>query len=133
MSEATRSESDRGLRGALYAVALVGASMAVLAMAFCGPRPALAVTVGALVGVMNLWVIGLVVRGMLRRCGHALPWALVAGFKFCVLVAGTYALVSSGLVAVLPLAIGYGALPLGIVAAGLAALPAAGGEGRGHA
>ena len=129
MSEAKRIEGDRGLRGALYAVAVVGLGTALVAAAWFGLRPALGVALGALIGVANLYVLGLVVRGLLRSSGRRLPWALLAALKFCALVGGSYALVCAGVVELLPLAIGYGALPLGIVAGQLIAAPAAGEEG----
>ena len=52
-----------------------------------------------------------------KRGGAA--WGVFAVFKILILFGGIWMLLSKGLVAPIPLVVGYGVLPLGIAAAGL--------------
>jgi len=116
MVEASRSEDGRGTRRVLGAVGVIGIGMVMLAATFAGARAALGVAVGAAIALANLWVFDLVVRRLLAPSSSRPLWAVVAGVKFCALVCGTFLVLDRGLLPLLPLAIGYGALPLGIVA-----------------
>lgn len=118
-TETTNRDRDRepGLRLALWSVVLVGLALALLAGIFAGGAAMLSVGVGAAVAALNLWSITLVVRGQFGKLSPNVPWGVVGMLKFILLFAGVYGLIRSGLVQVLPLLIGYGALPLGIVAA----------------
>lgn len=113
----TTTTSDRsGLARALWAVVLVGVVSTVVALFLFGGHAALSVAVGALVAGLNLWAIALVVRGLLGEKRGSTPWALIAVAKFTLLIGGLFFLLKSGWVDLLPLLVGYGALPLGIVA-----------------
>ena len=78
----------------------------------------LLLTGGAAVAIGNLWLVGRVVRGFVSGTAQAL-WGFVAALKFTLLVVLLWVLLKSGLVDLLPLVIGYGALPLGIFASQL--------------
>lgn len=103
----------------LVAVAAWGVVLAVGAGVSQGWAAAAGTAVGALAASANLLVFALVGRGMLHGGARAKKWAGIALLKFIVLLAGGYALLSSGLVPALALALGYGALPLGITTGSL--------------
>ena len=87
---------------------------------FVSVRFGVSALVGASVAVANLWVLSRAVRNLLSGAGSRSPWAIVAAAKFFVLLGVTYALVRSGVIAPLGLALGFGALPVGILLSGLA-------------
>ena len=68
----------------------------------------------------NLWVLAQMVRGFLATKGASVPWGIVAVLKFVLLFGAMYVLVKTGTVDILPCAIGFCALPVGIVFAQLA-------------
>ncbi len=111
---ATTNETA-GLSRALGAVLVIGAVAVLVALALADASTALGVGVGATAAFGNLWLIGRIVRAFVSDAAR-LPWALIALLKFTVLYAGLYLLVKHEVVAIMPLAIGWGALPLGIVA-----------------
>jgi hypothetical protein len=71
------------------------------------------VAIGALLAALNLLAIGLVVRGVLR--GAMLSWGSLAGVKFMLLLFAVWIVLKNQWAGALPLALGYAALPLGIV------------------
>jgi hypothetical protein len=71
------------------------------------------VAIGALLAAANLAAIGLVVRGVLR--GALLSWGSLAGVKFALLLFIAWIVLKNHWAGALPLALGYAALPLGIV------------------
>lgn len=94
-------------------VLVVGAVLTLLAPFVVGSRDALGVAIGAAIGAANLWAIANVVRGLVR--GSALPWGAVATLKFGALLFVVWVVLKNHWAAVGPLALGYAALPLGIV------------------
>lgn len=112
------AEGDSSLARTLWAVAIVGATATVVAAVVAGPRATLGVGLGAAIALGNLWVVGRMVRGFMTGTATA-PWGFVAAVKFSLLVVLLWALLRSGFVDLLPLVMGYGALPLGIFAAQL--------------
>lgn len=124
MTQIAAPEAERGLRMALWGVALVGAVIAIFFGILGGAGKLVAAVIGASVAVLNLWSVGLVVRGYLGKLNPNVPWGLLAVLKLLGLFVGIYGLVQSGWVEPLPLLSGYGALPLGIVAAQLGPNPA---------
>ena len=108
----------------MAAVAVIGLAMALLAATFTGVRPALGIAAGATLALGNLWAFDVVVRRLLDPISSKPLWAVVAGVKFCALVCGGYLVLKWELVPLLPTVIGYGALPLGIVASGVRTEPA---------
>ncbi|MFO0568343.1 MAG: hypothetical protein U0263_21965 [Polyangiaceae bacterium] len=117
----TRADKDGSTHRALWAVVLVGALATGGAFVMGGAPVARSVAVGAVVALGNLFAIGLVVRGILNGKKSRVPWPLVAVLKMTLLFGGLYLLLKSGFVSLLPLLVGYGALPIGIVAAQLGA------------
>jgi hypothetical protein len=107
----TKPESAT-LSRTIWSVALIGVAMVLVAVFVGGGRAAFSVFVGAATGVLNLVVIGVLVRKLIS--GRSLPWGVVSFVKLVVLFGGLFLLLKTGVVQILPLVIGYGALPLGI-------------------
>lgn len=101
-------------------VALVGAVLGFGGLSFFGLRPGLSALAGASIASVNLFVLSRTVQKMVQGAGAS--WAGVALTKFFVLMLVTYGLIQSGIVEPFGLAVGFGALPLGILLAGI--LPA---------
>ena len=117
ITKTARTDAQAALRVALWSVVLVGATAALLAGVFADFRSMLSVSVGALLAFLHLWLIALVVRGRAGQLNPNVPWGLIGVLKFALLFGVLYGLVKSDWVALFPMFIGYGALPLGIVAA----------------
>jgi hypothetical protein len=123
---------------ATVCAAVVGAIFTVGAFFVGGGRTALSVAVGALIAVANLLFLRAIVRALVqapeepekkdgeepgpdpdhqregRRGGAA--WGVFAILKIFLLFGGIFVLLTKGVVDPIPLVVGYGALPLGIVA-----------------
>jgi len=111
-----RSTETGELREPLAATSLLGGGVA-LGVALLGEaRPAFGIALGTLLAALNLCALGWVVRGLLRGSRPRASYAVLAALKFALLVGAGYVTLATGLVDALPLAIGYGALPFGIVA-----------------
>ncbi|MBX3260459.1 MAG: ATP synthase subunit I [Labilithrix sp.] len=123
---------------AAKAAAMLGAALALGALATHGPRAAASVLVGAAIAVANLLTMRAIIRALIRapaevedaqadtptdhaktgRRGGA-AWALFAALKIVILFGGVWILLTRELVDPMALVIGYGVLPLGIVASAL--------------
>ncbi len=106
---------------ATKAAALIGGVLAVGALPLSGPRAAVSVLVGAAIAVANLLSMRAIIRAVVRSpqegpsTAQAL-WALFAALKILLLFGGIWFLLTRRLVDPIPLVVGYGVLPLGIVA-----------------
>ncbi len=98
-------------------VAVIGLVLALASTSWAGLSFGGSVAVGALVASVNLYVLSRSVHKLVD--GASPSWAVVAGLKFIVLLGVTYVLIDSGIIKPLALAVGFGALPLGILLAGL--------------
>lgn len=140
-------ESPDAARVASFAAAGLGVMFALAALALYGGKTALSVGAGALLAVANLVALTTIVRALLRQpedeVGEGEPepgladdaspkvdhkaegkrggaaWGAFALVKILVLFGGIWVLLTRGLVSALPLAVGYGVLPLGITVGGL--------------
>lgn len=118
----TASNADRkGVTTALWSVAVVGVLLTLAAPVLLGQGAAASAFAGASIAVANLWALSRLVRSFLSGSGARLPWLVVSALKFVALFILVAVLVRSGHVQVLPLMLGFAALPLGIVAAQLRA------------
>lgn len=118
------------------AAAIFGAVFTLTAFATHDGKTAMSVGLGAAIAVANLLTMRAIVRALIhapekdvepdenkdhraagRRAGAA--WGVFAVLKILVLFGGIWILLTKGLVAPIPLVIGYGVLPLGIAGAGL--------------
>lgn len=111
-----KTPDDTAMRRAHLTVALVGVTFGLVGFVFFGVRAGSSVVAGATIASINLIVLSRTVQKMVEGAGAS--WAGVALAKFLVLMAITYGLIESGLVQPLGLAVGFGALPLGILIAG---------------
>ena len=115
MTSATqKTENDGAIFSMMVTVLVAGAAMVAVAGWVSGARAATGVAVGAGIALLNLAVLAFTVRAFMGGDARQLPWAFLAVFKIALLFGGIYLLVQSGLVDLMPLALGYGALPMGI-------------------
>jgi len=126
---APENTDQNGIATALWSVAVVGAVLTVAAPFALGSASRLSVLLGALVAVANLWALVRVVRAFLYPAVARAPWILLTLFKMSALFFGVWFLVRGGSAQVLPLLIGYAALPLGIVVSQLKSAAPAPGQG----
>jgi hypothetical protein len=113
------AEDDHGMRAALWAVAICGALLTLASPFVLGRGGILGVALGSAIAALNLWSLGRIVRAFMHGAG--LPWVLLGALKLVGLVGLLALVLHLGLTTVIPLAIGYGALPVGIVFAQLGA------------
>lgn len=109
----TTTNHDLDLARIHWSVSAVGIVIASCAFVISGAEVALSAGLGALLSIGNLVILQKAVTRLLAGAGT--PWMLVAAFKFVLLLLVTYLLLASGLISALGLALGFGALPLGIV------------------
>ena len=129
MSTATESTDPHGIATAIWSVAIVGALFVAGAPTLLGAGSRLSVAIGVLLAVGNLWAISKTVRGFLEPAGARSPWVSLALLKFAVMFLGVLFLVRGGYAKLLPLVIGYAAMPVGIVIAQLKSASAASRQG----
>ena len=113
------SHSDAQMRAAVIAVALCGVCLTLGALVFFSGRAALGVAIGGGIATVNLLVFARIGNAFLGRKGKTAPWAVIALLKLVVLFGGIWLILASGVISGLSLAVGYGALPLGITLASL--------------
>jgi hypothetical protein len=110
MSTATEAETTTAL---VWPVAAAGLAATLVSPFVIGPEHMLGIAIGAAIGVANLWAIASVVRGLVR--GNALPWSVVAAVKFAAVLFVVFIVLKNDWASAVSLAIGYSALPVGIV------------------
>jgi hypothetical protein len=104
---------ETGVVHLVWPVAVVAAILTALSPFVVGIENLRGVAIGGALAAGNLAAIALVVRGVMR--GALLSWGSLAGVKFAVLLFVTWIVLKNEWAGVLPLALGYAALPLGIV------------------
>jgi len=117
MKTATRDHRpDPGLLRAFKSVGLCGVLLSAGSLlVFDELGQVLSVAVGAALALLNLWMTAYLVRGFIAPSGIRLPWPLIATLKLVLVFGGIYALLQREFLSLLPLMVGLGALPLGIV------------------
>lgn len=111
MQSATEGEAILPL---LVPVAIAAAVLTALApFTFSAPGSARGVAIGGALALANLGAVAFVVRGFLR--GQGLSWGAVAAVKFTALLFVVALVLKNHWAEAVPLAVGYAALPLGIV------------------
>ena len=106
-------ERDDGVLRSLVAVAVASMALTVLAPFAFGKAAMLGVAIGGALAVANFWAIAAIVRGFLRGAG--LPWAVFGALKFSALLFVVWVVLRNDWADMMPLVLGYAALPLGIV------------------
>jgi hypothetical protein len=115
------ADRDATLTAAYFGVAGSGALLMIGAGVVFGLGWTAGVALGVVLALSNLWVLERLVRGYLDSEGGR--WTVVAVVKAAAILAVVAILMKLGVVTVAPLAAGYGALPIGIVIAGLWPMP----------
>jgi hypothetical protein len=108
------SPADGTMRAALYSVGASAIALAFGALALFGARAALGVAIGGAIATANLAVFARLGDAFIARKGNTAPWGVIALFKLVFLFGGIWLILKSDIVSGLSLAVGYGALPLGI-------------------
>ncbi len=111
----TKTQTDPTLRHALRAVLACGVVLSAGVGWQFGSAAGISVVFGSGLAFANLLVLQRTVANLIA--GASAAWGAVAFLKFIVLFGATYFLVQSGAAQPLHLAIGFGALPLGVVVA----------------
>lgn len=114
-----RTDEDSSLRAALWATGLTGAALTLASPFVLGRGGVVGVALGSGIAAFNLWALGRIVRAFMNGAG--LPWVVLGAFKLVGLLVVIAIVLKLGLTTVIPLAVGYGALPVGIVFAQLGA------------
>jgi hypothetical protein len=117
----TTTTGDQDLARTYRAVFGAGVILAAGTMFVLDGRAALGVVLGASMAGLSLVLLAKAVKNLIA--GARASWALVAVFKFAFLLILTYWVLQSRLVPPLGLALGIGALPLGIFFSGLMPAP----------
>jgi hypothetical protein len=107
------AEPQNTILGLVWPVLAVAVVLTLSAPFIIGREHVRGVAIGGVLAALNLAAIGLVVRGVVR--GALLSWGSLAGVKFALLLFVTWVVLKNHWAGVLPLALGYAALPLGIV------------------
>jgi hypothetical protein len=105
---------DAAIVTSLVAVGAIAVLFALGALLLAGPEAGLGTAVGGLVATLNFWLFAHIGRGVLSGGARSRFWALVAVLKFLMLFGGAWLLLKAGLTSPVTLALGYGAMPLGI-------------------
>lgn len=111
----TDNRDDLTLRRTYVVVAVVGLLAACFAFVGMGAAWGVSVGFGAAIASVNLYVLARTVQSLLG--GGARAWVVLALLKFAALFGLTYLMIRSGAVIPLALAVGFGALPFGILIA----------------
>ena len=127
MQSDPQTPEDGNIAPALGSVAIAAVLLTVASLAIFGRAELLSVALGGALAVMNLWVIGKVVRSFLNAQGRA-AWGPLGMLKLAGLFLVVAVLLKQGFAHVLPLAFGYAALPVGIVLSQLKSTSPARGE-----
>ena len=105
---------DATMIAAMRAVALTAAAFAVITLIAFDFQHAISVAAGGAIATVNLMVFARVGQAFVARKGMSAPWFVIGALKLVLLLGGVWLLIKSGLVSGLWLAVGYGALPVGI-------------------
>jgi hypothetical protein len=112
-------DEESGLRAALWGIALTGAVLTLASPFVIGKHAVVGVALGSTIAAFNLWSLARIVKAFMNGAG--LPWVLLAALKLIGLLVVVAGVLQLGITTVVPLAVGYGALPIGIVFAQLGA------------
>ncbi len=111
ISETTR---DPALGAAVKAVALSAVGLTVVALLGFGRSSAAGVALGGGIATANLYVFVRVSEAFMDRRGRTAPWVVIGILKMVALLFVVWMVIKNGTVPPFALAVGYGALPLGI-------------------
>jgi hypothetical protein len=107
------------MKAALVGVLVCAGVLAVGAYAAMGQQAALGVAIGGGLAAINLWVFAVIGEALVARRGRTAPWGALGALKLVALLVAVWLILRSGVASGLALAVGYGALPMGITLASL--------------
>jgi hypothetical protein len=102
------------LRPTKISIGATALALTVVSALLFDPRATVGVAVGGLLATLNFILFIRLVGAFMSQKGNAAPWAVLAGVKLLGLFAVVYIILKRGDLPALSLAIGYGALPIGI-------------------
>lgn len=105
---------DASMVTSVIAVAAVAVVLSVGALFVSGWHSAMGVACGGLLATINLWLVGLVGRGVLAGGPRGRLWGLIGGVKVLALLGAVFLVLWAELTTGLTLAVGYVALPVGM-------------------
>jgi len=111
---AGRGRLDAPMRAALIGVIGSAVVLVVGAYAVMGQQVAQGVAIGGGLAAINLWVFAVIGEAVVTQRGRTSPWAAVGMLKLVALLGVVWLILRSGVASGLSLAVGYGALPIGI-------------------
>lgn len=116
MTIANDSRPDAGLSRSFWAVGAFGVCLSLGSIAVVDEwRDTWSVAAGAGIALSNFWMTAYLVRGFVDPAAVRLPWALVGTVKLLFVLGAVYVLLQREVLNLLPMVVGFGALPLGIV------------------
>lgn len=127
----TETENTDAIRRALITVGATGLVLAALMLPVLGLQGAVGILAGASVSLVSLYVLARAVQAFLGA-GQPAAWAIAAMVKLSATIGVLYLLLSNRLVEGVPLLIGLGALPIGVVVCQLTATRQPVSPGRRH-
>jgi hypothetical protein len=119
--EQERQKLDLPLRWSLVAVVVVAVLLALVTGFIQGAHSGFGVLVGGAVATINLLIFIYIVQGVLAGGRYGRLWILAAILKLGGLMGGAWLLMKTGICTGGQLAIGYVALPFGVVVGSLLA------------
>jgi len=114
-SSSTTSNDDGSIGPALLSVAVAGVLVSVASVPVFGVAKLGSVVFGAVLALANLWALGRLVRGLLGGQRSRASWGPLGLLKLAAVFVVLGVAVRRGWVDVMPFALGFSALPLGIV------------------
>jgi hypothetical protein len=111
---------DQSVTLALIGTAAWAVLLTIGAAATSGWNAAVSTGLGGLLAVANLWAFAFVGRGVLAGGPKGRFWGMMGALKFAALILAGFLLLRSGMINGFALAIGYGALPLGVASSAFA-------------
>lgn len=108
------AEEKGPMRAAILSVVAAALCLAIGAFATFGVKSGIGVAIGGALAVANLMVFARLGQAFVAGKGSSAPWGIVAVLKLVALFGGVWLILKSGYVSGLALAVGYGALPVGI-------------------
>ncbi|CAN5665250.1 hypothetical protein BH09MYX1_BH09MYX1_16840 [soil metagenome] len=104
------------LRTAMYSVIVLGVLFALVGATKWGFPTGLSAAVGSIAAATNLYVLAKIIRALTEpgASKSVAGWSIAFAIKLFALFGGLWLLLAWGVVSVLPLAVGYTTLPIGI-------------------
>jgi hypothetical protein len=114
MTTSASPDQRAALKAAMWCIALLAPLLSICGFLLFGAQGLVASAAGGLIALANLWAVARIVRGLVEESRLRSRWSLLAVLKMTLLIGAVFALVRLGL-PILAVAIGYAAMPIGIL------------------